>query len=396
MNLSLKRGLGALLVGASAVGFAAVAASPAMADTTPFNTNVGPLLGKMYLSPNTGNGTTAFTLNTDGACPATSTRITGLIYHQDTNPTQTPPVAADPKNDWNDLTLVSRTSNGVSTTGPMTVGISNNLYNTANANSKNMQPGTYTVDLYCTDNLGTSVKGYYQATLNLANSSSGGAASQTATYSSTAQPGAIGTTTTVSATPATTTAGQAVALSASVTPASTGPDALTGSVQFFDGATSLGTSALNSAGTATMSISSLAVGSHSITAQYMGSFYHSTSTSPAATETVNPAPAAPTTSTLGVAVNGTNVTSPATAQTTDNVALNGTVANGNTGGATPVGTCQFLDGASSLGTAPVAANGTCNVSLGQLPAKAYSLVLKFTPADSTQFAPSDTSATRSP
>jgi hypothetical protein len=394
MNLNLKRGFGALLVGASAVGLAAVAASPALADTTPFGTNVGPLLGKLYLTPNTGSGTTAFTLNSDGACPATSTRITGLIYHQDTNPAQTPPVPADPRNDWNDVTLVSNTSNGVSTTGPMTVGISNNLFNTANANSKNMQPGVYTVDLYCSDSLGASIKGYFQASFNLTNTAAGGAASQTATYSAAAQPAAIGTTTTVSATPATTTAGQAVTLTAAVTPASAGPDALTGSVQFFDGSTSLGTSSLSSAGNATMPISTLAVGSHSITAHYLGSFYHSTSTSPAATETVNPKPADDTTSTLSVAVNGTNVTSPGTAHTTDNVALGGTVANATTPGVTPVGTCQFLDGVSSLGTAPVAANGTCNVSLGQLPAKPYQITMKFTPpTGGTQFNPSDTTAT---
>ena len=393
MNHNLKRGLGALLVGAAAVSFAAVTASSAMADTAPGGTNLGPLLGKMYLSPTTGVGTTSFTLNTDGACPATTTRLTGIIWHADTNPSQTPPVAADPKNDWTDITLVSRTSNGVSTTGPMSVGITNNLYNTANANSKNMQSGVYTMALYCSDNLAQSVKGYFKATLDLTNTAPGSVANQTATFSSAAQPAAIGTSTTVVATPATSTQGSPVTLAATVTPASSGPDALAGNVEFFDGATSLGTSALDATGHASKSLSTLALGSHNITAQYLGSFYHSTSTSTAATATVNTAPAAGTSASLVVAVNGTNATSPATAGTSDNVALNGSVANGASGGATPVGSCEFFDGASSLGTAPVAANGTCNKSLGQLPSKGYSLTMRFTPTDATTFAPSDTSAT---
>jgi hypothetical protein len=65
--------------------------------------------------------------------------------------------------------------------------------------------------------------------------------------------------------------GQAVAFAATVTPQfEFGKSTPTGSVSFFEGATSLGNSSLNSAGVATLSISSLAVGTHSVTATYGG------------------------------------------------------------------------------------------------------------------------------
>lgn len=71
------------------------------------------------------------------------------------------------------------------------------------------------------------------------------------------------------------------------------PGVATGTVTFFDGVTSLGTTAI-SGGTAALVISSLSVGSHSITAVYSGDSDYLTSTSAAITQDVNPAaPATP-------------------------------------------------------------------------------------------------------
>ena len=78
--------------------------------------------------------------------------------------------------------------------------------------------------------------------------------------------------------------GQSVALTATVT-----PSAATGTVEFFDGVTSLGTSPVSS-GTAVLNTSSLAVGAHTnLTAVYSGDALYSGSTSAAHSHTVNQA-----------------------------------------------------------------------------------------------------------
>jgi hypothetical protein len=84
--------------------------------------------------------------------------------------------------------------------------------------------------------------------------------------------------------------GQSVTITAKVTGSGSTP---TGTVTFFDGTTSLGTGLLNASGVATLTTPSLTVGSHSITAKYGGDTNFSSSTSPAATETVKTAGFAP-------------------------------------------------------------------------------------------------------
>ena len=75
--------------------------------------------------------------------------------------------------------------------------------------------------------------------------------------------------------------GQAVTFSATVSSAVTGDTLVpTGKVTFNDGTTALGTGTLNSSGVATFQTSNLAVGTHSITAQYAGDANFTGSTSP--------------------------------------------------------------------------------------------------------------------
>jgi len=93
----------------------------------------------------------------------------------------------------------------------------------------------------------------------------------------------VSTTTAVTADINPSTYGTSVTFTATVTGSSP-----TGSVEFFDGATSLGTAAL-SGGSTTLSTSALAVGSHSITGVYSGDGGNATSTSPALTQVVNKA-----------------------------------------------------------------------------------------------------------
>jgi hypothetical protein len=96
-------------------------------------------------------------------------------------------------------------------------------------------------------------------------------------------PGTVTTTTTLAANPTTVAAGDPVALTATVSGAGAA-----GSVEFFDGATSLGTATV-SGGTATKSVDTLAAGTHSVTAKFTPTDPNAftSSTSDAVTVTVN-------------------------------------------------------------------------------------------------------------
>jgi len=80
--------------------------------------------------------------------------------------------------------------------------------------------------------------------------------------------------------------GQTVVFTAKVTPSISGTP--TGSVEFLDGTTSLGTAAL-AGGSATFSTHTLAAGAHSISVDYLGSSTYAASTSAKLTETINKA-----------------------------------------------------------------------------------------------------------
>lgn len=76
------------------------------------------------------------------------------------------------------------------------------------------------------------------------------------------------TTTTVTSSANPSQQGQSVTFTATVTTGGTGTPS--GTVQFFDGATSLGTATLNASGKATLTVSNLPAGTRNITAQYSG------------------------------------------------------------------------------------------------------------------------------
>jgi hypothetical protein len=97
------------------------------------------------------------------------------------------------------------------------------------------------------------------------------------------------TTTTVTGSPNPANTGQTVTFTATVTIVAPGAGGPTGSVTFFDGTATLGTGVVNS-GVATFNISTLGVGSHTITASYPGDGNFTASTSAAFTETVTLAP----------------------------------------------------------------------------------------------------------
>jgi hypothetical protein len=113
----------------------------------------------------------------------------------------------------------------------------------------------------------------------------------------------IGTTATITATPASSTYGDTVTLAAKVTPATTAFGLPTGTVSFVDGATTLGTVALaasGSASTATLTLTGLPAGAHTIKAVYAGTGLFAGDTSAAAAVSV--AKRATSTSAVGAVV----------------------------------------------------------------------------------------------
>jgi hypothetical protein len=153
------------------------------------------------------------------------------------------------------------------------------------------------------------------------------------------------TKTSLSASSAQVTLGQAVTFTATVAPLS-GSGTPTGSVTFSDGATQIGTGALNSSGVATLSTSSLGVGSHSVTAVYSGDTNFSASTSSAASVTVSALAKVGTSTSLSASA--TQVTSG------QNITFTARVAPQSGSGA-PTGTVAFLDGSSQIGVGTLSA-----------------------------------------
>jgi hypothetical protein len=135
------------------------------------------------------------------------------------------------------------------------------------------------------------------------------------------------TATTVTANPSAATFGQSVTLSATVTGSSP-----TGTVQFKDGTTNIGSAVALSSGSASLNTTALAVGSHTITAAYSGDTANSLSVSPGVSVITKAPSTISLTSTSTSTKQGESVTFTATV-----------------GGYLPSGTVDFMDGTTSLG-----------------------------------------------
>jgi len=187
---------------------------------------------------------------------------------------------------------------------------------------------------------------------NANNATSTGTVSQTVNTPVVASP----TSTTLTSSPNPSTFGQSVSLTATVTRVGGGTP--TGTVEFFDGTTLLGTFTLGGSGLSSsalapnqagLSTSALSQGTHSITAVYSGDSLDNPSTSSPLTQVVNPqAPNLPaTTTTLTPAANPSVVDHPEK--------LTATVTTTSPGGSI-TGSVQFFEGNILLGTVPLAGN----------------------------------------
>lgn len=146
--------------------------------------------------------------------------------------------------------------------------------------------------------------------------------------------------------------GQSVTFTATVTITKPGSGTPTGTVTFMDGSTTLGPGTLNGAGQATYTTSSLAVGSHTITAVYGGSTDFTSSTSAALTQRVTKAG---TSATLTTPQNSVPPNTPVT--------FTVTVEPTAPGAGTPTGTVVFYDGSTVLGRKTLNADGQATLTI---------------------------------
>ena len=162
------------------------------------------------------------------------------------------------------------------------------------------------------------------------------------------------TTTALTVTPGSTTYGQSVTLTATIAVVSPGAGSLTGSVEFFDGSTLLGTTIL-SGNLATFSTMSLTAGSHQLSAQYFNDPNFSPSTSSAATVAVS---MANTTTSLSSSAGSAVYSQP--------VIFTASVGVVSPGAGIPTGTVTFFDGNTTLGTGTLDASGQATFSTSAL------------------------------
>jgi Bacterial Ig-like domain (group 3) len=183
------------------------------------------------------------------------------------------------------------------------------------------------------------------------------------------------TTTTLTVSPV-----SSVAQSSPVTlTATVSPTTAIGRVQFKDGATNLGGLMPVSNGIASAPSTTLAVGSHSLTAVFIpdNPAAYRTSTSPTVTFVVN-APAGTTATSTAL------ITSPASMVARGYpMALIATVTP-----ATAVGTVQFRDGTTNLGNPVTVSNGSASRSASTLAVGSHQLTAVFTPTTPSAFNPS--------
>ena len=174
------------------------------------------------------------------------------------------------------------------------------------------------------------------------------------------------TTTKLSSSASTLVFGQSVTFSATIGVVAPGAGVPTGSVTFKDGATTLGTGALNSTNQATFATTTLAVGSHTITAVYGGDGNFSTSTSAALTQTVQQdATTTNLKSSFNPSVFGQSVTFTATVKTA------------SPGSGTPSGTVTFYNGSTTLGSATLGGTGTASFTTSSLSVGSLSIKVSY-------------------
>ncbi len=160
--------------------------------------------------------------------------------------------------------------------------------------------------------------------------------------------------------------GSAVILTATV--ASTNGPSPTGSVQFNDGGTSLGSSAVGSNGIAVLSTASLMPGVHSVVAVYSGDQDDAASSSAPVVETIQQIAAV-----TALSANLNPISAGATLTLTGAVSVIGSSTNGGV----LSGTVTFSEGLIHLGTSPIDGSGHAAFNVSTLSTGSHSIVASY-------------------
>jgi len=169
----------------------------------------------------------------------------------------------------------------------------------------------------------------------------------------------------ITATPNPTSAGVTVNLTATVTiVGGTGPVALTGQVNFTEGAILYGSATLDATGHATLGVTKFSAGSHSVVASYMGSTDYAVSTSPAVVVVIT---STATTTALNSVATTTYAGQPAV--------FTATVTSPTTG--IPTGTVTFTDGALNIGQGTLNAQGVASFNTTTLSVGSHTLTAAY-------------------
>lgn len=301
----------------------------------------------MTVSPASGNNFVKPTLALSGPCGVGTTHYGVLLYGGSAG-SQMP----------DDGQLMISGDTGLSTSSAFSITTSNTFQDTAaDAGVANLG-GSYVIEVRCLDDF-ENLLGRFTAPVNF---------SSPTTF--TAPVPAVDTTTALAASPASPQqAGTSVTFTATVTKVS-GTGAPSGSVEFFDGSTSIGTQATNASGVASLATSSLSVGLHSITAAFTGSGFNG-STSSAVSYSITAAPAKTTATSLTVTPAG-----PVDAGQSVTLACTVSV----TGGSAANGSIEFYDGATKISTKPVV-SGAASYATSFASAGVHTLKAVFVPSD---------------
>lgn len=157
-----------------------------------------------------------------------------------------------------------------------------------------------------------------------------------------------------------------VAFTATVTPTVLGAGTPSGTVTFKDGVTTIGSVAVNGSGDAVLNISTLGVGGHSITAEFVGDSGWGLSTSSSLAHSV--------TETTTTAI----VSSPTGSISGQLVTFTATISPTHAAAGTPTGSVEFTEGATILATVAVNGAGQAAFNINTLSVGGHTIVATFT------------------
>jgi len=314
-----------------------------------------PTIGTLTVNPATGADDELMSVVSSGSCPG-GTNLQTLVFGQ-----------GFPVDGYGVSLNQAQSVFPPDAQGRLTVPLNDTMRSFAQKNGFTTLSGKYEFHLRCRAKIGTTYFGDFVGAIWFT--------SPTA-YTSTDPnaPAATATTTALTVTPnGSATVGSDVTLSATVSPAASG------TVQFLDGATAIGSPVAVTSGQASLTTNALTEGAHSLSAVFTSTeaaFLGSTSAATA--HTISPKGAAATTTALAVSPAGS-------AAKGTPVQLSATVTAG------AEGTVDFKDNGTVIGSQAVS-GGTAQLSTSGLAEGDHSFTAAFTPADATKFAASASAA----